>query len=182
MNKNRQQRQKLNNPLPHKFDLESLQSERRSLLLRLSQLDAILKSTNRSNRGRVYNRTIHGLLMNAHNQIRYAATGRKKNRNGVTSAPQPFTPQEEFLQWAKCDTGFLVLFREWASSGYDKRYTPTIFRHDPTGGYIVDNIDFTTKAMQATITGLTTRKRRFISENDNRKATLVALKTIKRSQ
>ena len=94
-------------------------------------------------------RTIQGLLSQAWHGIKVRCEGRRPPEKVKIFKGLSYAGRDEFLRWARNDPGFVLCYRQWARSGYDKKLTPTVTRVDNTKGYTLDNIEFMSHSCNA---------------------------------
>lgn len=55
-------------------------------------------------------------------------------------------PKDVFFNWAKNHPEFLKLYKRWFTSGFDRRFTPTVNRMNSSKGYTLDNMEWLTNS------------------------------------
>jgi hypothetical protein len=92
--------------------------------------------------------TMSGFLGNLYSKMNQRVQGR------CTSNPHlyvglPILPKDVFMTWAKNHPDFLNLYKQWFSSGFDIRLTPSINRMNSKNGYLLNNIEWMTFAQNS---------------------------------
>lgn len=100
---------------------------------------------------------MHGLLLQAYRLMRRRCEGADPAKAHIFKGLE-FPKQKDFLLWARNDRGFLLLYKQWAHSGYNTRLTPSVSRMNTDKGYTLDNIEFLTHSNNASL-ALSTRWR-----------------------
>lgn len=99
---------------------------------------------------RARRRTMYGLLSMAYTNMRSRATGRQHKEHIFKGLSYP--TRDQFISWAINDRVFLICYRLWAESGYNKRWTPTVTRIDKRKGYDLDNMSFLSHSANSILT------------------------------
>ena len=96
-------------------------------------------------------RTIHGLLSQAYRDMKMRCEGRRPPNKAKLFVGLEYPTREEFLGWARNDKGFVLCYKQWVLSGYNKRLTPVVSRMDTTRGYVLDNIEYLPRHINASM-------------------------------
>lgn len=86
-----------------------------------------------------YEKTINGFLVRMYRNMQSRTLGIQKQKKHLYGGKELFN-KEEFYTWAKTNTVFAKLFKEWEDAGYTRKLCPTVDRVDSTKGYSFDNV------------------------------------------
>ena len=65
----------------------------------------------------------------------------------------PILPKDVFLNWSKNHPDFLVLYKRWVTSGFDRKLTPSVNRMNSNKGYTLGNIEWMTNSQNCGLSG-----------------------------
>ena len=92
---------------------------------------------------RRYEKTKKGSLMRTYRNMKSRVEGVLKHKAHLYEGKE-ILPKSDFYSWAMNNVTFHTLFSSWISSGYDKKYTPSIDRIDSSLGYVAGNMQWLT--------------------------------------
>lgn len=95
-----------------------------------------------------YEKTENGFLMRMYRNMKSRVTGVQKEKAHLYKDKE-LLPKEEFYEWAKCSPMFMVLFRQYQESGYDRMQAPTVDRVNSRLGYTLDNMQWVTHSVNS---------------------------------
>ncbi len=84
--------------------------------------------------------------------MRRRVQGKDTNRPDLY-AGLPILPRDAFVSWAKNHPDFLNLYKQWFTSKFDRRLTPSINRMNSNKGYILGNIEWVTNSQNCGLSG-----------------------------
>ena len=90
-----------------------------------------------------YTRTPKGFLVRLYRNMKSRVEGINAERAHLYMG-LPIIDKEEFYTWALNHPEFIKLFDTWVKKRYNRKYTPSVDRVDPTLGYTFDNMEWVT--------------------------------------
>ena len=72
----------------------------------------------------------------------------------------PILPKDVFITWSKNNSDFLMLYKRWYTSGFDRRLSPTVNRKNSNKGYTLTNIEWMTNSQNCGLSGEVLRMNR----------------------
>lgn len=90
-----------------------------------------------------YEKTPGGFLMRKYRNMESRVTGVQKQKFHLYKG-LAVLPREIFYKWSLSHPIFQNLFGEWVKSDYQRKLCPTVDRIDPSGGYILENMEWVT--------------------------------------
>jgi hypothetical protein len=57
------------------------------------------------------------------------------------------------MSWSKNHPDFLRLYKQWKTSDFDRRLTPTVNRMNSSKGYTLDNVEWLTNSQNCGLSG-----------------------------
>ena len=92
---------------------------------------------------RKYEKTISGFLMRTYRNMQSRVLGIQKSKAYLYENKE-LLPRETFYKWSRENSDFIKLFKDWESSQYSRKLTPSIDRIDSSLGYEVNNMQWIT--------------------------------------
>lgn len=90
-----------------------------------------------------YEKTKKGFLMRVYRNMKSRIEGVQKKKYHLYRG-KSLLNKEDFYNWALQSEEFHKLFKEWETSKYERRLTPSVDRIDPSKGYEVSNMEWVT--------------------------------------
>ncbi len=87
--------------------------------------------------------TIDRFLSNLYSKMYQRTQGRCTQRPDLFKG-KSIMPRDVFKNWAKNHPDFFKLYKQWTTSHFDQRLTPSVNRLDSSRGYTLDNVEFVT--------------------------------------
>ncbi len=106
-----------------------------------------------------YKATINSFLCRLYLSMRSRVRGKCTDRPDLYRG-LPILPKDVFLTWAKNHSDFLMLYKRWYSSSFDRRLTPTVNRKNSRKGYTLSNIEWMTNSQNCGLAGEVLRMNR----------------------
>lgn len=93
-----------------------------------------------------YERTPKGFLMRKYRNMQSRVLGIQKHKfhlyKHITGTK--LLDRETFYEWAFANKTFLILYKQWVASGYERRLAPSVDRIDSNKGYVLSNMEWIT--------------------------------------
>lgn len=86
-----------------------------------------------------YEKTQHGFIMRAYRNMLSRVTGVQRKKCHLYFGKEILS-KEVFYLWSLSSRSFKTLFKNWESSGYERRLCPSVDRIDSSQGYYLENI------------------------------------------
>src|SRR5271157_1478739 len=103
-----------------------------------------------SHRNRV---TIDKFLGQAYSHMRARVNGTSGTKTPHLYVGKAIMPRDIFLIWAKNNPEFLVLYKRWTMSNFDRKLTPSVNRINSNKGYTLDNVEWITNSLNCSLAG-----------------------------
>lgn len=90
-----------------------------------------------------YEKTIPGFLMRCYRNMKSRILGIQKKKAHLYKDLE-LVSKEEFYEWSNNNKIFLILYKNWVNSNYDRKLSPSIDRITSYKGYTLDNMQWLT--------------------------------------
>lgn len=115
-------------------------------------------------RARIKNRTTHkyektknGFLVRLYRNMKSRINGTQKKKSHLYFG-KSILPKDTFYEWANNSLLFNKLYSDWATSGYNRKITPTVDRINPEIGYEIHNMRWLTHSENSRLGGMAKKK------------------------
>jgi len=89
--------------------------------------------------------SISGFLSNIYTRMNQRVRGGNTRRPDLYKG-LPIMPKNVFLTWSRNHPDFLRLYKQWVTSDFDRRLTPTLNRMNSNKGYTLGNVEWLTNS------------------------------------
>lgn len=101
-----------------------------------------------------YEKTIEGFLMRAYRNMKSRITGVQKKKHYLYVGKELLS-KEDFYAWARGNSDFLKLYKEWANFEFNQKLTPSVNRINPNIGYVISNMEWITNSQNSALSSVT---------------------------
>ncbi len=92
---------------------------------------------------RKYEKTPKGFLMRVYRNMKSRVTGIQKKKAHLYLG-KDLLDKHDFYQWSLTNDSFLLLYKNWVNSNFNRKICPSIDRIKSELGYTLDNIQWIT--------------------------------------
>jgi hypothetical protein len=96
--------------------------------------------------------TITGFLSKRYSIMKRRIDGKSDHNRGNWKG-KAILPRDAFYSWAKNHPVFLSLYKQWFTSNFDIKLTPSINRLNSSKGYTLDNMEWMTNSQNSSLSG-----------------------------
>ena len=106
------------------------------------------RKANENSYTKKYEKTPSGFIMRLYRNMKSRVTGVQKQKAHLYVGKNLLS-KEDFYEWATHSPMFLVLYKQYVESGFDRKQAPTVDRKNSTLGYSLDNMEWVTHSVNS---------------------------------
>ena len=95
-----------------------------------------------------YEKSKKGFLMRVYRNMKSRIIGIQKAKHHLYKG-KFLLPKEDFYSWSEANEDFHRLFKEWETSEYDRKLTPSVDRVNSEEGYSLSNMEWVTHSVNS---------------------------------